>query len=455
MLLFIPLFILIIIASIIHNTIITNALNDKLKKLHASGIFIEMLKQEDRLFQNKKDFMIRIDKVELVAELLFGMRNNDPLMVHLSKLQGLKLNVQLSHTKFIFSNELVMYLSINTLPEYFANQSQLFTDLLLFSNANPELIQTRFNVWDNSFSFNIPELEHTFIAEHNLSYEVKLEDLSLYGYITNHSDFDIYNDCETFYFSMLKSNQKKSQLYVEDSSLNLSHIDSTISTAISFEHLDLNLSLSKPLTLQLEGFSTQQSFLQENYSDFSSVLNLDSLRLFDTKEIFSFKNLAYDVVLKHLDYATIAHIRELIHTSNTNTVVFISDDLSKDLETLIKYQAEINVNNLSFEDIYLNEKHYADAKLSLHAISTPENSIRPIDFTMDLHLSKPLYAEFLERVPNASLTKNFITDTNSSADFHLRVTEKGFILNQKDLLAKPKPDHNVSDNNQTDINKTL
>lgn len=445
MLLFIPFVLLLIIGSFLHNSIISNALDEKLKKLHASGIFIEMQHEEDNVFSNKKDFIIRLDKVELVAELLFGLRNNDPLVVQLSKLQGLKLNVKLSHNKFIFSNELVMYLSMHTLPEYFLNQSQLFTELVDYSHSHPDLIQTKLNVWDNSFSFHIPTLHHLFLAEHNMSFNVNLENFLLYGYIKNHSDFDIYNDCQSLHVAMLEKNTTKVELDLNQSSINLNHVDKTLDSSIFFKDLVLKFALHEPLTLAMHNLNANQNFAQEDESYFKSLLQIEQLKLSSTKDIFSLDNINYDLALKHLDYTTIAHIRELIHTSNTNTVAFIFDDLSKDIQTLIKHQAEIKVRQLSFSDIAFEDKHYQDAKLSLHAISQPENTLQPIDFDLKIHLSQALYQAFLNNVANASLTENFIKDSNSSVDFHLELTEKGFLLNKKDIFPKPS---------KTDTNST-
>lgn len=449
MLLFIPFILLFIIISFIHNAIIANTLDEKLKKLHASGIFIEMLKEEKHVFKNKKDFIIRLDKVELIAELLFGLRTNDPLLVQLSKLQGLKLNVKLSHTKFIFSNELVMYLSINTLPGYFSNQSQLFSDLVNFSNSNPELIQTRINVWDNSFSFNIPSLTHTFAAEHNLSYDVNLEELSLFGYIKNHSDFDINSQCEKLHITLLDHEEKRSELFVAQSSINLHHIDKTLGNTISFAELKLDFIGDQNSTLMMKELHASQNFDEEKKSYFNSILSLELLKLSEKEEILSLSNLAYDLALDNLDYTTITHIRELIHTSNTNTVVFIFDDISKDIATLIRHKAVMTLNNLSFDDISFKDKHYKDAKLSFHAKSQPYNKRVPIDFELNMHLSRALYREFLDQVPNASLTQNFITEHNSTADFHMKLTKEGLMLNNKNLQVKPKQENNTTDQNLT------
>lgn len=450
MLLFITFVSLFIIISFVHNTIISKALDEKLKKLHASGIFIEMLKEKNYIFKDKKNFVVRLDKVDLVAELLFGLRTNDPLLVHLSKLQGLKLNVKLSHTKFIFSNELVMYLSIHALPEYFSNQSQLFGDLVKFSNSNPELIQTSLNVWDNSFSFNIPSLTHTFPAEHNLSFNVALKDLSLFGYIKKHSDFDINSQCEKFHLTLLDKSQKKAELSITESFINLHHIDSTLGNAISFETLRLSFMGEQNSTLAMKELQASQSFDQEQNSYFNSILNLESLQLAGAKkEILSLKNVAYDLALDNLDYTTITHIRELIHTSNTNDVVFIFDDISKDIATLIEHQAVMTLNNLSFDDIALRNRHYQDAKFSFHAKSQPYNKDVPMDFELNMHLSKALYREFLEQVPNASLTQKFITEHNSTADFHLQLTKSGLMLNNKNLLLKQKKEAIAVDKNLT------
>ncbi len=448
-LLFLPLLLIVITAMIIHNSVIANTLDEKLKKLHASGVYIDMIHEKNEILSNKKHFIIRLDKVELIAELLFGVQSSDPILVHLSKMQGLKLNIELVHKKFIFSNELLMFISMDDLPEYFTNQSILFNDVLEFSKSNPKMIETTFNVWDHSFAFHIPTIKHLFHAENNISYDVDIDHLSLKGYIKSHTDFDITNRSEKLSIIVSESNTTKASLNVKDHFFNIFYVDNGIDSSMGVKKLDLRFDMEAPVSLQLEDFQASQSYQEQDTVTISSTLKLKHLGLTEKEAQFALKDLDYDIIFKHLDIQTVDDIRELIHTSNTHTVAFIFDDLSEDIASLIKHQAHFKLNNFSFNDLYLEGTHYNDAKLSFEALSQPENQELPVKLDMKLHLSQALYQSFLDQVPNASLTQHYIKDHNSSVDFHLTLTKEGFILNDQTLYFEPPYE---DDNTTVDLN---
>jgi hypothetical protein len=447
MLLFLPLLLLLMGASVVHNNVISNTLDEKLKKLHASGVYVEMLHEDHDIFTNTKKFIIRLDKVELIAELLFGIQNSEPIMVHLSKLQGLKLLIELEHTKFIFSNELAMFISMTSLPQHFNNQSLLFNEILAFSKNNPKMIHTLFNVWSNAFAFHIPAIKHTFAAENNISYNIDMEELSLFGYVKNHSDFDISNRCKKLSINLKEHNQTKATMNLHDNTFNVIHHDESTDSSFAINAMNFTFNMDTNSSIYINDFQAEQSFIHDETNEILSKLKLKKLSLKDSSEIFTLKDLHYDIAFNHLDVQTVGDIKELIDTSNTHTVAFIFNDLSDDIAALIQQGARINLEEFSFSDLYIRGKHYNDAKLSLKAVSQPKNRDLPIDLEMRLHLSKALYQAFLDQVPNASLTLNYVEDKNSSIDFHLKLSKEGLLLNSKNLFIQAV--ESVTEHNET------
>ena len=423
-------------------------MDDKLKKLHASGIYVELLKEDNSLFSNTKEFIIRLDKVELVADLLLGMRNNDPLLVHLSKLQGLKLSISLSHTKFIFSNNLNLYMSVIDLPEYFKNQSVLFSEMLDFSKKNPHLIRTTFNVWNNALNLEIPTLHHRFQAENNLSYDVNLEALELDAFIYNHSNFNILSKMDTFNIALKHLEESQVIFNIKNGSLNLITQEQNTQVEIKSDHLYLGLHIDKNSTIEVSQFHSFQSYQEERMTNFKSQLSMKKLHVDYNDESIQVNDSNYDIELLHLNPKVLSHITDLIHTSNTNSVAFVFDDLSDDILSLLKDDSALHLNNLSFSDILVNDQHFYDAKLSLNAQSQSENHELPVLFNLNLHLSKTLYKYFLNNVANASFIQYYLDNTNS-IDFHMALTPHGFMLNDKELLFI-NHETNSSENNQSD-----
>jgi hypothetical protein len=423
-------------------------MDDKLKKLHASGIYVELLKENNSLFSNTKEFVIRLDKLELVADLLLGIRNNDPLMVHLSKLQGLKLSVSLSHTKFIFSNNLNLYISLVDLPEYFKNQAILFSELMNYSKENPQLIKTTFNVWNNALNLQIPKLKHHFQAENNLSYDIGFDNFEFDAYIHSHSEFNILTKLKNLNISLDHFNKKAVSFKLTQGLINLISQGKNTQIEIKSDHVHFGLNVENNSSIELSKIHSFQSYQEDSMTDFTSRLNINKLLLHHTNESIQVNDFDYDIVLEHLNPQTLSHITELIHTSNTNSVAFVFDDLSDNILSLIKDNSSLNLTDFSFSDLLVNDKHFYDAKLSLKAQSQAEVQEQPILLNLNLHLSKTLYEYFLNNVANASFTKHYLKSPNS-IDFHLSLTPEGFILNDKELLFN-HVDNNSSENNQTE-----
>lgn len=437
---------ILILASILHNSVINSGLDNKLKKLHASGVFVDIIKEHEGFFTTEKTFTVRLDKVELVADLLLGIRNNDPLLVHLSKLQGLKLTVSVEHTKFIFSNDIHLHISLANLPEYFADQSKLLSDILAYSKKQSELIRTTYNVWNNSFNITLPSLHHQFTAEHNLSYALNIDNLQLEGVIENHSDFTLSTSLSSFELTLIEDKTPKVKLTLNQPSFSYTtHPDQT-QTELAIDRFDLFLDNDENATIKLSEFESSQSYIQEEMTNFKSSLSLDTLTLRTAQQNLELQDFRYDINLDHLNPQTLAHLSELIHTTNTNEVIFIFDDLSDDMLSLIQDDAYIKINDISFSNMILDKTPYYDAELALLAQSQSENLELPIKFELKLHLSRALYKYFLDHVPNASFTQNYLPKDSAAADFDLSLIEDGFLINGHILSF-------TQDNNQSqDLN---
>ncbi len=426
-LIILPILFIILLADIIHTNIISNGIESRFKRLHTSGVTINLVSEEKSFFHTKKELLITLEKSDLVSDALLELDADDPMRVLLSTMEGVTLKVILVHKKLIFSNNLQLTFRIVTLPEHFQEASLLLANILEYTLKHPDLFKANYHVWKGTFSFAIASLKERFEAENNISYDIEADRLKATGFLHAKDDFKFSTSTQKFILDLYEGNSRKIRFELDQGGFSTEKTPQFRSLEINGEALHLTLPPQEQnSTIKITDFHAKQSQSDHKFTDIESNLYLGSLSLQSQGSIYAVKNFNYDLDLYHLDRKVLDRIGDLIGSSNQSEVLFIFEDLSKELSNLLQEDAAIHLKKLSFDGLIFKDKPYNEASFSLLAKSGGEET--PIAFESKIHLSQEIYTTFLEHIPNAGATKPYLKDPNV-VDFDLNLSPRGLVLN--------------------------
>ncbi len=412
--------------------LVDKAFEDKLAKLHASGLYIKTLNKKSSFFSLKHQFLITLQKSDLASELLLGLNSTDPFSIALSQYENTTLHVTLTHRRHLFSHTLELDISIDALPEAF-DQNNIYIDTLLhFIQKEQNLFHAQFSLFDNHFTLSFKPHKEKLTAQNQISYRLHNETMTLSGFIDNYQNYSITLNVPYLAIQMREANQTRMNMMLKQAHF-LLFCDTQIQgyeTALNQARLELNS--SQKSLINLENLYMKQTYSRYDFMDVISNFSLKHLDINSSKDYIALENFNYDISLHHLDRERIEHLKALIDASNTNEVVFIFNELSESLNALLRDGFRFIIKNLSFKALTYKNLHFSKNALALNLNIDKKRAYNPY-FDMNITLSKDLYEYFLNTVPNADLTQYYLktADRNQSQiHFQLQNSTKGLLLNQ-------------------------
>ena len=422
---------------VVHTSLLNALFEAKLESLKSYGLNIKTLKEEKHFSHANYVFLVRLDNSGLASQTLLGLDDKHPFRIALSPFEGTTLRVALKQSYYTFSHTLKMVVTLDTLPDHFAENSTFFGSLLAFTKARPNLAHATFNLLTHDYELALSELAQTFNADANVSYHVKSAKIHSSGTLKSFENFQTHTNVPSINLRILDQATPIFELRSKPLKISVERDNEKITYVLNADSIYAAISTPKEenTTLEIEDAYAWHEEESGQFITITSKLSVNALKLNTHLHHFALDSFGYHTSLSHLDKEVIGHIQALIDSSNTNEQLFIFEDISKELRKLLRMQARLDIYTLYFKRLHHENIDYEGAQFSMHV--QPKSPVRPFEFESRITISPKIYELFLEHIPNANLTKSFLTrNLDDSVMFHLQTSPEGLRLNTK-LLIEP------------------
>jgi len=433
---------------IVGNKVIESKLDENINKLSSNGLEIKNQKTDSGYLNTSKHYE-------------FAVKDSQKFINYLSEL----LNQQIPSYGDSFFKDSVVGVDLK-----FSNVPVLKTTSIdIYPISLSEKIMQDIKNEDTDFANFI----QSFLAKKGLSYHVDYDILSqdFKGYIKDvkesyaykaDSKIDFELTGSTFFGNgnlispnFLDSNTKKIYTYFSSSSDEVKISLNNMSTSLKFESitsytssLDFN---SLDIDIQSKNKNDSKIDIKNILFDFSSSTDgtkakfssKSSFEKFDitTKnESIYMKNFNFDTTLDGIDKDSYEELNVLLRKSSNLNDNTLSLKMQKLIEKLFLKGFELNIKDISIENIRLNKNDLgtsslkSNVKLPQNAVTSkvrPMELINKIDIDMLINISKPMFKVITNSTPILAISQGYAKDNGNSLVYDLKVKDGSVTVNGK------------------------
>lgn len=420
---------------ILDTYIVDKSLEKKLAKLHASGLYIKTLKRKETFFILEHQFLITLQKSDLASEMLLGLSSKDPFSISLAQYEDATLKVTLTHTRYIFSHQINMEVSIEQLPESFSQSSLYFDTLLNIYKMTRKKIFVHYALLSHDFTIKFLQDDQSFPMENNTSFTLKNTPVTLTGNLSNNKQYRFELQIPQLSLTLLENNQTNVTLKLKAFDFSFQNGTEKNGYFIKLDEGNVSFYHPKQSHVSIKKLNINQYHTNADFMGIYSTLNLQKLDINTSEQQIGVDNFAYNIDIQHLDKERMAHITTLIDSSNNNDIIFVFDELSKSISAILRDKFAFHIHDFSFDNLSIDHVPYGKNHLNLN-LNIDKQAKPALGFDMNLTVSQKLFKHFINLVPNANLSINYLDNYDQNAShytFQLQNSTHGLLINHKPL----------------------
>ena len=439
---------------IIGNKLVENTLDDRVTTLSSYGLEVSKTETESSYLNTKKhfEFLLR-DADKFVAYLNKYSDQQIPPYVN-AAFEGVLIGADVEYSNIPLSKAITidiypLALSENMMSSIKEGDLDFHSYLEKFLHSKGILYHINYNIISEDFDGFVQDIKESYTLKDgtkmtlnflNATFSGNGELIAPNSLISNVDTINLEIDSAktkvTFNLDGFSSSSsfESSSTFISGGDLkNLKLVVDAIDENLFFEATDIKVNFS--------------SNTQGNKAELNAKSSLKTMSIQSEKLDVVMKEFAYDIAINGLDKDSLEELRVKMSRMKTSS---FANDLQKEMQDsmvkLLSHGLELDIAKLSLENITLNKTESLEgfdikskfiikedrdlaAKISLSPLLVSQN----VDLTINIKLSKPLYAKLTKGVPMTSMANSFAKEDENNILFDLTFINGEIKVNGKAL----------------------
>ena len=439
---------------IIGNKLVENTLDDRLTTLNSYGLEVSRAETESSYLSTKKhfEFLLR-DADKFVAYLNKYSDQQIPPYVN-AAFEGVLIGADVEYSNIPLSKAMTidiypLSLSQNMMSSIKEDDLDFHNYLEKFLHSKGVLYHINYNIVSEDFDGFVQDIKENYTLKDGTKMSLNLLNTTFSGngeliapntLISNVETINLeINNARTKVIFNLddfssSSSFESQSTYISGGDLkNLKLVVSAINENLLFEATDIKVNFS--------------SNTQGDKAELNAKSSLKTMSIKSDKIDVVMKDFAYDIAMNGLDKDSLEDLRvKMSRMQTASSSSLLQKEIQDSMIQLLSHGLELDIAKLSLENITLNKTENLEGfdikskitikedrdlatKITLSPLLVSQN----VDMTINIKLSKPLYAKFTNGVPMASMANDFAKEDANNVLFDLTFINGEFRVNGKAL----------------------
>jgi len=439
---------------IIGNKLVENSLDDRLTTLSSYGLEVSKAETESSYLSTKKHFEFLLRDADKFVEYLNKYSDKQiPPYVN-AAFEGVLIGADVEYSNVPLSKAVSidiypLSLSVNMMSSIKEDDLDFHNYLEKFLHSKGVLYHINYNIVSEDFDGFVQDIKESYTLKDGTKLSLNLLNATFSGNGELIAPNSVVSNIQTINLAIDSAKTKVTFSLDGFSSSSNFESKSTYLSGANLKSFKLIVNAANEnLLFDATGMKVNfSSNTQGNKAELNAKSSLKSMSIkSDTVDVVM-KDFAYDIAIHGLDKDSFEELRVKISRLKTASS---SSDLIQEVQAsvvkLLSHGLAIDIAKFSLENITLNktenlegfdikskfkikeDKNLAD-KISLSPLLVAQN----IDMTINIKLSKPLYAKLSNGMPMTSMANDFAKEDANSVIFDITFIDGEFRVNGKAL----------------------
>ncbi len=439
---------------IIGNKLVENSLDDRLTTLSSYGLEVKKAETDSSYLSTKKHFEFLLhDADKFVTYLNKYSDKQIPAYVN-AAFKGVLIGVDVEYSNIPLSKAITLdiyplSLSENMMSSIKEDDLDFHNYLEKFLHSKGVLYHINYNIVSQDFDGFVQDIKESYTLKDGTKITLNLLNATFSGngeliapnrLISNVDRINLEIDSAktkvTFNldgFSSSSSFESRSTYLSGGNLKNLKLVVDAMNENLLFEATDIKVNLS--------------SNTQGNKAEINAKSSLKTMSIKSDEIDVVLKEFAYDIAMSGLDKDSFEEFRVVVSQAKIASSSYDLETKMKDsIIKLLSHGLELDIAKFSLENITLNKSENLEGfdikskfiikedrdlatKISLSPLLVAQN----VDMTINIKLSKPLYAKLTKAVPMTSMANDYAKEDGNSVLFDITFINGEFRVNGKAL----------------------
>ncbi|MEA3369702.1 MAG: hypothetical protein U9Q40_00010, partial [Campylobacterota bacterium] len=438
---------------IIGNKLVENSLDDRLTTLSSYGLEVNKAETDSSYLSTKKHFEFLLkDSEKFVAYLNKYSDQQIPPYVN-AMFDGVLIGADIEYCNFPLSKDLTVDIYPLTLSKSMMNSIKeddlKFHDYLeKFLHSKGVLYHINYNIVSEDFDGYIKDIKENYTLKDATVISLELLNATFEG------------NGELIAPDSLNSNIDKINLEVDSAKTKLTFVLDEFSSSSVFESQSTYITGADLKSLRLivdaatENLLFDANALKFNFSsntqgekaELNARSSLKDLSIKSDKIDIVMKDFIYDIAVNGLDKDSLEELRVVTSKTKVSSASILQKDMQNAVVKLMSHGLELDTVKLSLEDVILDQtqslkgfdvqsklKIKEDKDLAQKITLSPLLVANNLDMTINIKLSKKLYAKLNSGVPMSSMASAYAKEDAENVLFDITFINGEFKVNGKAL----------------------
>jgi len=439
---------------IIGNKLVENSLDDRLTTLSSYGLEVSKAETESSYLNTKKHFEFLLRDADKFVEYLNKYSDQQiPPYVN-AAFEGVLIGADIEYSNIPLSKAVSidiypLSLSQNMMNSIKEDDLNFHNYLEKFLHSKGVLYHINYNIVSEDFDGYVQDIKEVYTLKDSTKLSLNLLNATFSGNGELIAPNSIVSNIETI--NLAVDNAKTKVTFSLDGFSSSSNFESK-STYLSGANLKsfklIVDAVNENLLFDARDIKVNfSSNTQGNKAELNAKSSLKSMSIKSDKIDLVMKDFAYDIAIHGLDKDSFEELRVKVSRMKTASS---SNDLLKEIQDsvvqLLSHGLELDIAKLSLKNVTLNttenlegfdikskfkikEDRDLATKISLSPLLVAQN----IDMTVNIKISKPLYAKLTNGVAMVSMANGFAKEDGNSIVFDITFINGEFRVNGKAL----------------------
>ncbi len=439
---------------IIGNKLVENSLDDRLTTLSSYGLEVSKAETTSSYLSTKKhfEFLLR-DADKFVTYLNKYSDQQLPPYVN-AAFEGVLIGADVEYSNIPFSKAVSidiypLALSENMMSSIKEDDLDFHNYLEKFLHSKGILYHINYNIVSEDFDGFVQDIKESYTLKDGTKMTLNLLNATFSGngeliapnsVISNIDTINLAIDSAktqvTFNLDGFSSssNFESKSTYLSGGDLkSFKLVVNAIDENLLFEATDIKVNFS--------------SNTQGNKAELNAKSSLKTMSIKSNKVDVLMKEFAYDIAMNGLDKDSLEEVRVIVSQAKLASSSYnLQEEIQDSMVKLLSHGLELNIAKFSLKNITLNQnenlegfdikakfKMKEDKDLATKIALSPLLVSQNVDMTVNIKLSKVLYAKFTNGVPMASMANGYAKEDGNSVVFDMTFINGEFKVNGKAL----------------------
>jgi len=424
---------------VIGNKIVESSLEDRLATLDSFGLEVSKAQTDSSYLSTKKHFEFLLsDSEKFIAYLNQYSDQQIPPYVN-AMFNGVVIGADVEYSNFPMSKDLTvdiypLALSKSMMHDIKKEDLDFYNYLEKFLHSKGFLYHINYNIMSEDFDGYVKDITENYTLKDGTDVTLELLNATYSG----NGDLIAPNS--------LDSDMEKIQLTLNNTKTKLTFLLDAFSSSSSFESQSTYITSGDLKNLKLivnttdEDISFNVNDIKVNFSsntqgdkaEINGRSSFKDLSVKSNKIDLVMKNLIYDMAINGLDKDSLEELRVVTSQTNTASPELLQEEIQNAAIKLISHGLELDIAQFSLENAILNQKENLegfnvktklnikeDKDLAQKIQTSPFLVANNIEMTINVKLSKQLYAKLNNDLPMTAMANNYAKNDGNDVLFDI------------------------------------